>query len=237
MSIDTKNNVWDILSCLIIIITVGAALYFYPLLPEKIITVHNGLDPKLSENILDRSEAKKELEKLSGRSFNDFSIVGTIANLYPTKGLNYLIDAASLIKKEKVIFIIIGFGPEEQILKKKIRDLNLSGKVFLLGEVSVAYRLLKGFDVFGLSSVKEGFPYALLEAFLAQVPIVATNAGGTPEIVSLANGILVEKMNAVALAEAIVKQLDNLKKTLPFPEEFSLNKMCQKTVEVYQNLT
>ncbi|MDO8743213.1 MAG: glycosyltransferase, partial [Candidatus Azambacteria bacterium] len=153
---------------------------------EKIVTIYNGLDFG-NLNFL----PKKEAQNFLGLTGN--IIVGTIANLYKNKGLEYLIYAAAKIKNPELKFIVIGDGPEKENLKQLIGEIHLENSVFLTGYIDNAYQYLKAFDIFTLPSVKEGQPWTILEAMAADVPIVATNIAGIPEMLeNEKSGLLVE---------------------------------------------
>ncbi|MEK7536925.1 MAG: glycosyltransferase family 4 protein [Patescibacteria group bacterium] len=185
--------------------------------------IYNGIDA-LKIDFLPRDEARLKLKINKG----DF-VVGTIANFYPTKGFEYLIDAAQLLKNSKFQntnpkspvgdlgspiqddkqvtnskFLIIGDGIERPNLESRIRDYGLEKEVILLGQIPEASRYMKAFDIFVLPSVKEGFPWTVLDAMAAKVPVVATDVGALPEIIENGeNGVLVQPKNPNELAEAI----------------------------------
>ena len=80
-------------------------------------------------------------------------------------------------------------------------------KVFLLGQLKDGHKLMPAFDMFVLPSVKEGFPFAILEAMAAKLPIIATRVGAVPEIIENGkNGFILEPGNPEALA-AKIKEL------------------------------
>lgn len=135
-----------------------------------------------SISFLKKEEAKMILGSKVDQDFTNKKIVGTIANFFSTKNLDALIDIAQQLKEvNDLIFVIIGNGPEEKRLKKKIIKYKLKN-VFLLGQIENAAIYLKAFDLFVLTSVKEGSPYVLLEAKQANIPILATPVGGVPEM-------------------------------------------------------
>src|SRR3989344_3342889 len=148
---------------------------------EKLVLIHNGLDP-YKINFLSKNDARIKL----GLSL-DKKVIGTIANFYPTKGLENIIETAVKIKRDDVMFCIIGDGAGRPNLEKLIRDNNLEEKVILVGRKESASSYLTAFDVFLLPSVKEGFPWAILEAMAAKLPIIATRVGAVPEIIE--NGV------------------------------------------------
>lgn len=197
--------------------------------PDKIITIHNGLDTK-SMPLLEPAQARKIInDKIDNR--NNSKIIGVIANLYFNKGLDVLIRALLNVKAK---LVIIGQGEEKDNLRNLIIDLRLNKKVFLLGYMENACQYLPGFDLFVLPSRKEGFPYVLLEAGLARVPVVATNVGGVPEIIHhKINGYLTIPNKPDNLAQVINTALID---PLPFhlDNDFTLQKMLNETMRIYE---
>ncbi len=179
---------------------------------EQLVLIHNGLDPyKL--DFLPRDEARlklfEKLSKYSGKIFQANTIIGTVANLYPTKGLQYLVEAAEYFKNnEDIIFVVIGGGEEKEKLELLITRYKLQKKVFLMGQLPDGHRYIPAFDIFVLPSVKEGFPFAVLEAMSAKIPVIATRVGAIPEIIENGkNGFIVEPANPAALAGKIKELL------------------------------
>lgn len=131
-------------------------------------------------------------------------IIGTIANLYPTKGLDILIRAFVELTELSARLVIVGEGPERAKLEQLIAELGLNDRVTLIGAIPDAAKLLSAFDIFVLSSRKEGLPYALLEAMAADLPIIATAVGAIPEMIeNEKNGIIVPPEDVAALARAL----------------------------------
>ncbi len=204
--------------------------------PEnKLITINNGIEPI---DFLNKVIARQKLDLPP-----DKIVIGTIANFYETKGLTYLISAAKEITKQfpDIIFRLIGFGQLEKELKLKIRGLNLQNN-FFLSKVLDAKKYLNAFDIFVLPSIKEGFPYAILEAMRAGLPIVATKVGGIPEMLkNETNGLLVEPFSPSDLATKITRLLkDNVlavkigrQAKIDVENYFSLEKMVERTKKIY----
>lgn len=203
---------------------------------EKIVKIHNGIDVNVL-SFLSREQARLRLG-LPGRPS---LIIGTVANFYKTKGLEYLIKAASrsdLRGRSDLLILIIGDGRERPKLEKLIKKYDLENKVILAGRIPNAYKYLKAFDVFVLPSLKEGFPWIILEAMAAETPIVATKVGALPEIIeSGKEGFLVEPKKSDALAEKLKWLLENTQEAkvmgiqakAKLAKKFSLQKMIEET--------
>ncbi|HNP75556.1 MAG TPA: glycosyltransferase family 4 protein [bacterium] len=213
---------------------------------DKLISIHNGIDADKIE-FLPKTEALKELISDTDFQISDTDIIiSTIANFYPTKGLPYLIEAIQLLVTRyslPVTLIIIGDGEKRLELEKIIAEKKLNKKVLLAGRKENASRYLKAFDIYACSSVKEGFPYSILEAMAGGLPIVTTNVGGIPEIIeNNRTGLLVEPKNPSQLAEKIFQLANNKslaqklagRAQIDIKEKFSKEKMAEKTIEVYK---
>ena len=118
----------------------------------------------------------------------------------------------------------------------------MENNVLLLGSIPDAYKYLKAFDLFVLSSVKEGQPWVILEAMVAPLPIVATNIAGIPEMIeNEKSGLLVEPADSDALAAAIEKILTHPSLAhemaqnafAALKEKFNIAKMIQKNEELF----
>ena len=96
-------------------------------------------------------------------------VIGTIAHFYPTKGLIHLIKAAEIVRKEfpDILFTVIGDGQQRDVLQTEINNLDLANNFILSGAKDNAWQYLPAFDIYVCSSVKEGFPFSILEAMQA----------------------------------------------------------------------
>ncbi len=206
--------------------------------PEKrMVVIHNGIDP--STPFLSRSEARAKL----GISDATFAI-GSIAALYPTKGLRTLLDAAKLftVKNKDILCTIIGDGPLQAELEAQRNTLGLTEQVRFAGAYPHAATLLKAFDLFLMPSIKEGFPYAILEAGLAGLPVIASRVGGIPEIIEhQTSGLLVAAGDAQDIALAVQTLYDAPKLRQSYANalnkkiraEFTLDHMLHETEALY----
>ncbi|MBU2109377.1 glycosyltransferase, partial [Patescibacteria group bacterium] len=141
--------------------------------------------------------------------------VGTIGEAVKNKGHEYLREA-----------------------EKKFPDIKFN----IISNMPDAARYLKNFDIFVLPSLKEGLPYVLLEAGLAEIPMIATNVGGIPEIIeNEKTGLLINPANPDEIADAIKKLIEDKKFTQNIAQnakqkilkEFSFEKMLDRTLAAY----
>lgn len=177
---------------------------------EHVMRIYNGIDPYL--DFLPREEARVALtsripERYQTKQYD--WLVGTIANHYPAKDLSTLIRATARVS-ENVRFVVIGDGPERKALERMIADYGLQERFFLVGSMHDAYRYLPALDVFVLPSLKEGFPWSVLEAMSAKVPIIATRVGAIPEMIEdRVSGILVNPGQSDQISHGIVELLEH----------------------------
>lgn len=136
-----------------------------------------------------------------------------------------------------MIFLVLGEGAERPALERLIAEKKLDQKVFLLGRVPQARDFLPAFDIFVLPSLKEGFPWAVLEAMAAKVPVIATDTGAVPEIIDHGkNGLVVKPGHPQAIADGLSELLanDHLRQTLGLHghqtvlSKFGLDKMIKQ---------
>ena len=114
--------------------------------------------------------------------------------------------------------MIIGEGSRKNQPRNINQRKGLTNKIFLLGNVSEAARLLKAFCIFLFPSKSEAYGYVVHEAGLAGLPVVATNVGGIPEIIEHdVSGLLVPEGDLSAFKEALLKILNDQTLQKPWP--------------------
>ncbi len=177
---------------------------------------------------------------------SDSAIVfGTVGRLNPQKGHEYLINASKNVIKEvpQSLFLIVGRGENKEQLMQKINENKMSDYFRLAGYQEHLSEIFALIDIFVLPSISEGFPFVILEAMAANKPVIATNVGGVPEIITNnINGILVEPMDPDALARAMIMLAKDINKRnhiaemgcKKIRENFSLEKMILATKEIYK---
>ena len=216
----------------------------FPFVQKKITLVHNGVTPT---SLAPRVEARAALLGNHAPHLLDNSVLwlGTISELHRNKGLAYLIEALANLPTTNysLLTIIVGEGEERPRLEALIKEKNLTEKIFLVGHKENAASLLVAFDIFTLTSEKEGLPYAILEAGLAGLPVVATNVGGIPEIIrDMESGIVVRAKDMKEIADALRYLLAHPDKRAGFgtglkqtvQKDFSLPAMLSATLKLYQ---
>ncbi len=146
-------------------------------------------------------------------------VVGTVSRLDKEKGIDILLKTAPEILKKypNIIFNIVGKGKQEKALKELAEKLALGDSVKFLG-FRKSVEVLKTFDILVLPSLKrESLGIILLEALSCGVPVVASQIGGTKEIIAGNEvGFLVPPNDLVALENAIIKLVSdvNLRKKM-----------------------
>lgn len=216
----------------------------WPFVQQKMRVIHNG---RTLRTLHDRSTAREvirgyaPLEKYK----DDFWSV-TIGELHPIKQHDVTIRTFANIVKEypQARHIIIGEGDDRLRLEKLIHKHKLEENIFLTGNIPEASQYLQAFDLFVLSSRSEALAYVIIEACSAGLPIISSNVGGIPEIITQQkNGFLFEQGSTLLLSQ-YYKQLYSsaeLRKTLSEnallrAQDFTFEKMSEGTVALYVNL-
>ncbi|UCE57523.1 MAG: glycosyltransferase, partial [Candidatus Bathyarchaeota archaeon] len=176
---------------------------------SKTSVMYNGVDTNLFYP-MNKEECRAKLGLPKNRI-----LVLTVRRLVYKNGLDTLIESASLLTRghPRLVFIVVGKGPNRNLIEKRVRELSLEENVKLAG--FVPERLLPYYynaaDYFVVpSSSGEGLPLVLLEAMACGLPVIATIVGGIPEIIeNMANGVLVPPRNPEAMAETISTLLSN----------------------------
>jgi glycosyltransferase involved in cell wall biosynthesis len=208
---------------------------------ERAVTVHEGIDV---ERIAGTAPVNvHEAFWLPHRS----PVVGNVAALVPHKGQRHLIEAAQLVIREipDTRLVILGEGELREQLERQVREHHLEKHVLLPGFRTDVIGCIKGFDVFAMSSVTEGLGTSLLDAMACGKPIVATSAGGIPEVVVDAEtGVLTPPRDQQAMARAIADLLKDepLRARLGqaglarVRQHFTVERMVAGTAAVYERV-
>jgi glycosyltransferase involved in cell wall biosynthesis len=202
--------------------------------PKKEIgVIYNGVD--IEEFFADESK----------RNAEQFTII-CLGRVTPRKGVRFLIQAFKILsgRYENVRLLIVGDGNEKKSLEDLVQGLDLKDKVEFAG--AIAHENVLGYyqraNVFVLPSLNEGMSNVMLEALACGLPVVATNTGGTKELLTdNVNGLVVKMKDADDLAEKIEKLILNpeLEKEMSLEsrklaQSLSWGKVAGEYVDVYR---
>lgn len=175
----------------------------------KIEVIPNGIDLEMFD-VTSRESAR---ERIPVEITPGEKVIIFCGRLSEEKGIGYLIDAVSLLKREglRPRLLVIGDGPLLPDIRAAIRDKGIEDRVSLLGERphSEVSLYICASDLLCLPSIREGWPNVVVESLACGVPVVASDVGGVPEIVTSPKfGTLVPPRDHEALALAIRASLE-----------------------------
>ncbi len=205
---------------------------------KKYILIRDGIDFQTWRKIKkDKERKKKEL------GIRERKVVGNISCFKPQKNLLDFIRMASLLNTPDTGFVIVGDGKMRREIEREIERVCLQDRFYLLGWREDVDEIIQIFDVFVLTSLWEGLPKTLLEAFSAGIPVVANAVDGVKEMVKDGfNGFLVPPKDIWTLTKRVRMLLkdENLRKKMgrnaqnSLSEEFELRSMMEKLDNLYQ---
>ncbi len=190
-------------------------------IPEKkIIRIYNGVDTEEFNPGISGEDFRREF------NLNFSKLVGMAGRFSPEKGQEFFLrTAAEIIKEYKdVHFIVIGgadLGSRtfKQAMMRLSDDLGLQNRIIFTGFRDDFPRVMAALDIAVVPSAAEPFGRVIIEAMAAGVPVVATNSGAAPEIISKEAGMLVEPNNVEELKKAIIKLLSDVRQSKHMGEE------------------
>ncbi|MEI7740982.1 MAG: glycosyltransferase [bacterium] len=227
---------------------------------KAILVSHSGLDLAAKNRLIARekcslinyavSEAVPIVNPVEINKIREFKaskeyVFGTLARFSFQKNLGLLLEAATRMQNQKVGFVTIGSGPDEKILREKIKNLNLTEKVLLISDFEGSRAAINLFDVFVLTSRYEGLPLTILEAGLSAKPVIASKVDGVPEIIEHgATGRLFQSHNASALVDEMNYCLENRNEVAQMGEvlrekverDYALPRLIRETENLYRKL-
>lgn len=211
---------------------------------EKILVRHNSIRPQPKVTPVEVQSLKTRLGIAS-----DERVVLTVGRLSREKAQIDLLAAHKHLGDTNhdisCRLIIVGDGPERGRLEAATEAHGIKERVIFTGQISEVQAFYAAADVFALPSHSEGSPYVLLEAMAANLPIVATEVGGVPEIVAdNESALLVPVNNPQAMAAAIASVLTASQLAQRLTEacavlvasEYSPEKYARSVVEIYQRV-
>lgn len=188
----------------------------------------------------DKAQLKARLSPLPGGP-----VVLFVGRLYAPKNLDLWVDVAARVSKRipDASFCIVGKGPDEAQLRRRVSEAGLDGRFSFCGskrhdELPPIYAAA---DVFLLTSHYEGFGRVVLEAMLSGVPVVSTACTGPEDLIDASTGCLLAKGDAEGLAAAVCDLLGNPDKAQAMGaagrrrvmSDFSLETLARRMIDVW----
>ncbi|WP_462280845.1 glycosyltransferase family 4 protein [Salinivirga cyanobacteriivorans] len=207
---------------------------------KKAVTIYKGHDKAWYEGIQPTSRDNL------GVPDNAF-LVGIVANLRPMKGIKYLISAAKHLNGHYDIhFLLIGRGMDSDKIKELINETPLKDNFHTFGFRKDVLKDVAACDIAVNSSIKgEGLSKTIIEAMSLKKPVVATTAGGNPElIIDHETGLSVPIKDPEAIADAILefKHSGELRQKMAMAgyqyiiNHFTVEQTAQQTMDLYKEL-
>ncbi len=203
-------------------------------IPDELVTViHPGIEPiadPRARPVLDPAHVP---------------VIGTAGPLEAVKGLPFFLGAAQqvLAVRPNVEFLVAGAGPEEQNLRRLTRELRVAEHVTFVPNMFDFAHALTAMDIFCLPSLRQGLGLIMIEAMGMGKPVIATGVGGVYSVIkNNVTGFVVPAADSEQLAQRMLQLLDDPVKARAIGEagrasvlqEFSVERMIQQTVDVYQ---
>ncbi|MFZ6053135.1 glycosyltransferase family 4 protein [Halocola ammonii] len=208
---------------------------------SKLVTVHSGVNMARFEEVKDTRPLEKEFNLDPNKP-----IIGNVAALAPHKDYPTFIATAQELVRLGVDaqFVIVGDGPLHNQIHQLVKESGIADKITFTGFRKDVLEVLSNFDIFLITSETEGLGTSILDAFGCKVPVVATRAGGIPEIViHTKTGLSASVKDSQSLAVEVVRYLrdETLRKQMvrnasEHLQEFTVEATAQKTLKVYSEV-
>lgn len=206
---------------------------------EKSILIYNAIE---NENVLthDKSKLRKELSIDQDK----FVIITLTRFDYQKNMMESLLIAQKLFEDQSLLFLWLGDGLEKNIIEEQVRK-NKLNNIIMTGYRQNTFDYLYASDLYLSTARWEGLPYSLIEACHAGLPIIGTNVVGNNEVVINGFNGYVFDLDEVDTAVSLIKSLKQnsidrkrlgMNSIKLFGDNFKLNRMIEKTIQVYQNL-
>lgn len=209
--------------------------------PELCVTVHSGIDLSRFAN-----------STKTGKLHQEFNIpptaplIGNVSAIAPHKDYHTFVDTAALVLKQHpdAVFPIIGDGPLRHEIEDYVQQKGLQKQIIFTGFRRDIPQIMPELDVMLVTSETEGLGTTILDAFACHVPVVATEAGGIPEIVrDMETGLLAPVKSPAILAEKVHQVLTNtttrnkvVQGAFILLQEFSKRNTALRTLAVYKEV-
>jgi glycosyltransferase involved in cell wall biosynthesis len=209
---------------------------------KSILTIiYDGIDMSRFANVSHNQKLRNEF----GISTSSI-LVGNIAAIAPHKDYYTFVDTVEILFKQRLDarYFIIGDGKEKADIEAYIEKKGLQKQIIFTGFRNDVQSILPELDIFLMTSKTEGLGSSILDAYACKVPVVATVAGGIPEIViNKKTGLLAEIQDPQGLAENVLSILNNtelrdnlIRNATEYLKQFSKEKMGLETYKVYHEI-
>lgn len=209
-----------------------------PFRPEQVKVIYNGV-------IFPEDHAGQPANRAEFDIPEQVPLVGIAANLRPVKRLDRFVRVAAALENKKTHFMIMGFGKGQEELVALAKELGIDDRLHFHHTVANAFQVMKLFDVGVLTSETEGLSNVLIEYALAELPAVAFDTGGNPEIVVEGEtGFLVSDHDEKLMVERINYLLEHPTESRLIGQQaaeharkmFSIGRMVEESEAFYQEL-
>jgi glycosyltransferase involved in cell wall biosynthesis len=187
----------------------------------------------------DRRRLRASLE------LSDEIVIANVGRIVPVKNHDLLINAFEQIKRDDVVLLIVGGGPEEGRLRRRVLSAGMEKRIRFLGWRDDLALIYAGSDIVALSSNNEGTPVSLIEALAVGCPVVATDVGGVRDVLMGGQlGMLVRAGDVRAFTAALENAIENLprlrneaaRRSAEVRERYSADRLRREIIELYTEL-
>jgi glycosyltransferase involved in cell wall biosynthesis len=202
---------------------------------KKAVTILNGINTDKFSNAHRLNE-----------NLNENFTVGLVARFRPQKRVDHWVEVAAEVHKlnPNIKFLMVGDGPDDEMLREKIKSLNMEGKIELPGMLSDTVAAFKHIDIFLLTSDFEGLPLAIMEAMSTGCVPVVSNVGGIKQLPFDGFGYKFDEFDATSIAKVIAAyaadqqkfKTESLNARSFVEKNYSLTKQVHEIVELYKKL-
>lgn len=207
---------------------------------EKIKLIYNGVELKKFNKFMHTCKGRFGIPHGS-------KVVGFCAQITSSKGWEDFIVTIKLLKQKisSIVGLIVGDGPLRKHIEKYVKSLNLQKTIIFTGHLDDVRPALNSMDLFLSMSKCEGLSVAIIEAMASGLPCVATNVGGTEELVNNGkNGFIVKVGDFVSAANKSERILTNLEMHIKMSkasrkiceDKFSIERMVSQYQSLYKEV-
>lgn len=147
---------------------------------DRVVSIPTGVDVQRFSPSVSGEAVRREFGLAPGQR-----VISVIGVLRSWKRIDLFIDVAAILAREEpsLRFLVVGEGPQEKNIRRKVEELGVGDRVFLLGHRNDVPEILAASDALVMTSMKEGLPQVILQALAMERPVVASPVGAIPEVV------------------------------------------------------